>query len=42
LAVRTTQKVLQKAGHAHVKVSLTYPDHESEIWSDLPQAVIHA
>jgi phosphoribosyl 1,2-cyclic phosphodiesterase len=39
LALRTTKAVLRRAGHTHVKVSLTYPDRESEIWADVPQTV---
>ena len=33
LALATTERVLQKAGHAHVKVSLTYADKVSDVWA---------
>ena len=32
LALRTAERHLQRAGHTHVKVSLTYPDRSSDIW----------
>lgn len=33
LALKTTQTALSRHGHAHVRVSLTYPDRISEVWS---------
>ncbi len=32
LALHAAESVLKKAGHHHVKVSLTYPDRVSEVW----------
>ncbi len=33
LALRTTRKVLDAAGHQHVRVLLTHPDKVSEVWA---------
>lgn len=33
LALRTVRNALQKAGHAHITVALSYPDKVSEVWS---------
>ena len=34
LALRTARKALDKAGHSHVKVCLTFPDKTSEVWTE--------
>lgn len=33
LALQTAERRLKKAGHAHIRVSLTYPDRISEVWT---------
>ena len=33
LARDTTCDTLMKSGHAHVKVSMTYPDRISDVWA---------
>lgn len=33
LALQATELRLKKAGHAHIRVSLTYPDRVSDVWS---------
>lgn len=32
LALKTAERVLKAKGHAHIKISLTYPDRVSDIW----------
>ena len=33
LALATARRVLQKAGHQHIKVCVTYPDRISDVWA---------
>lgn len=33
LALSTTQSALSRAGHAHIQVSLTFPDRVSDVWT---------
>jgi hypothetical protein len=32
LALKTVEKMLKGKGHAHIKISLTYPDRVSDLW----------
>jgi len=32
LALKTVERKLRAKGHAHIKISLTYPDQISDIW----------
>jgi phosphoribosyl 1,2-cyclic phosphodiesterase len=32
LALKTAEKKLKGKGHTHIRISLTYPDHVSDIW----------